>query len=106
MPTPIRIMIVDDHAVIRTGLRMLIEQDQTMTVVAMAGTPAEAVTLAEKQKPDIIVLDLMLGEEDGLDFLPELSKISPGSRVLVLTGVQTPESHRTAIRRGALIVAR
>src|SRR6185369_7803637 len=102
MPTPIRIMIVDDHAVIRTGLRMLIEQDQTMTVVAMAGTPAEAVTLAEKQKPDIIVLDLMLGEEDGLDFLPELSKISPGSRVLVLTGVQTPESHRTAIRRGAM----
>ena len=44
--TPIRIMIVDDHAVIRAGLRMLIEQDQAMTVVAMAGTPAEALTLA------------------------------------------------------------
>src|SRR6185369_15108370 len=72
------------------------------TLFRSAGTPAEAVTLAEKQKPDIIVLDLMLGEEDGLDFLPELSKISPKSRVLVLTGVQTPESHRTAIRRGAM----
>ena len=95
-------MIVDDHAVIRTGLRMLIEQEQTMTVVAMAGSPAEALALAESEKPDIIVLDLMLGEEDGLDFLPNLCKISPTSRVLVLTGVQTPESHRTAIRRGAM----
>ena len=85
--TPIRIMIVDDHAVIRAGLRMLIEQDQAMTVVAMAGTPAEALTLAASEKPDIIVLDLILGEEDGLDFLPELTKVSSNSRVLVLTGV-------------------
>jgi len=102
MSTPIRIMIVDDHAVIRTGLRMLIEQDQTMTVVAMAGAPAEALELAKIEKPDIIVLDLMLGEEDGLDFLPALCESTPSSRVLVLTGVQTPESHRTAIRRGAM----
>jgi two-component system, NarL family, nitrate/nitrite response regulator NarL len=102
MPTPIRIMIVDDHAVIRTGLRMLIEQDQTMTVVAMAGTPSEALRLAQSEQPDIIVLDLMLGEEDGLDFLPELCKVSSNSRVLILTGVQNPESHRTAIRRGAM----
>ena len=102
MQPPIRIMIVDDHAVIRTGLRMLIEQDKTMTVVAMAGTPAEALALAETEKPDIIVLDLMLGEEDGLVFLPELCRVSVNSRVLILTGVQTPESHRTAIRRGAM----
>jgi len=95
-------MIIDDHAVIRTGLRMLIEQDQTMTVVAMAGTPSEALGLAQSEKPDIIVLDLMLGEEDGLDFLPELCKVSPDSRVLILTGVQSPDSHRTAIRRGAM----
>ncbi len=102
MPTPIRILIVDDHAVIRTGLRMLIEQDQTMTVVAMAGGKHEALRLAETERPDIIVLDLLLGEEDGLDFLPDFSRVSPNSRVLVLTGVQTPESHRTAIRRGAM----
>lgn len=102
MHPPIRIMIVDDHAVIRTGLRMLIEQDQTMTVVAMAGNPSEALALAEQEKPDIIVLDLMLGEEDGLDFLPEVCKVSANSKVLILTGVQTPESHRTAIRRGAM----
>lgn len=100
--TPIRIMIVDDHAVIRSGLRMLIEQDQTMSVVAMAGTRAEALLLAEREQPDIILLDLMLDEEDGLEFLPALCDISPKSRVLVLTGVQTTESHRLAIRRGAM----
>jgi len=95
-------MIVDDHAVIRTGLRMLIEQDKTMTVVAMAGTPPEALLMAEQERPDIIVLDLMLGEENGLEFLPQLCKASPTSRVLVLTGVQSTDSHRMAIRRGAM----
>jgi DNA-binding NarL/FixJ family response regulator len=95
-------MIVDDHAVIRSGLRMLIEQDPKMSVVAQAGTAAEAINLAEREKPDIIVLDLILGDEDGLEFLPDLCRVSPGSRVLVLTGVQTASSHRTAIRRGAM----
>ena len=102
MATPIRIMIVDDHAVIRTGLRMLIEQDQTMKVVAMAGTCSEALEHAASERPDIIVLDLVLGDEDGLSFLPELREKIPDSRVLILTGVQNPDSHRTAIRRGAM----
>ena len=93
---------MDDHAVIRSGLRMLIEQDQMMTVVAMAGTKSEALLLAERERPDIILLDLVLSEEDALDFLPDLCDISPQSRVLVLTGVQTTESHRIAIRRGAM----
>lgn len=101
-PPQIRIMIIDDHAVIRAGLRMLIEQDQTMNVVAQAGTRAEALLLAEKEQPDIILFDLILGDDDGLEFLPALCEISPNSRVLVLTGVQTTESHRLAIRRGAM----
>jgi DNA-binding NarL/FixJ family response regulator len=98
----ISVMIVDDHAVIRAGLRMLIEHDQTMSVVAMAGTRSEALRLAASDHPDIIILDLVLGDDDGLDFLPELCKTSPNSRVLVLTGVQNPDSHRRAIRRGAM----
>ena len=102
MSTPIRIIIVDDHAVIRTGLRMLIEQDQTMKVVAMVGTTAEALEQAMLEQPDIIILDLVLGDEDGLSFLPELREKVPGSRVLILTGVQNPDSHRSAIRLGAM----
>jgi DNA-binding NarL/FixJ family response regulator len=99
---PITVMIVDDHVVIRSGLRMLIEHDQQMRVVAMAGNQAEAMERAAKETPDVIVLDLLLGDEDALTFLPELCQASPKSRVLVLTGVQNPDAHRRAIRRGAM----
>ena len=99
---PISIMIVDDHVVIRSGLRMLIEHDQRMQVVAQAGNRTEALERAESERPDVIILDLVLGDEDGLSFLPELCQTSPESRVLVLTGVQNPDAHRHAIRRGAM----
>ncbi|HEY8225317.1 MAG TPA: response regulator transcription factor, partial [Pyrinomonadaceae bacterium] len=102
MTKPIRIMIVDDHAVIRAGLRMLIEQDQAMKVVAMAGNSAEAFERAKVDQPDIIILDLVLGEEDGLNLLPVLREKSPKSRVLVLTGVLNPDAHRAAVRKGAM----
>ena len=99
---PIKIMIVDDHVVIRSGLRMLIEHDQRMQVVAQAGSKTEALERAASARPDVIILDLLLGDEDGLSFLPELCQTSPNSRVLVLTGVQNPDAHRRAIRRGAM----
>jgi len=99
---PINIMIVDDHVVIRSGLRMLIEHDQRMKVVAQAGNRTEALERAMSERPDVIILDLVLGDEDGLSFLPELCQASPNSRVLVLTGVQNPDAHRRAIRRGAM----
>lgn len=99
---PITIMIVDDHVVIRSGLRMLIEHDKRMQVVAQAGNKDEALERAASTRPDVIILDLVLGDEDGLSFLPELCAASPESRVLVLTGVQNPDSHRRAIRRGAV----
>lgn len=99
---PITIMIIDDHAVIRSGLRMLIEHDQRMQVVAQAGNRIDALERAASSQPDVIILDLLLGEDDGLSFLPELCQATPNSRVLVLTGVQNPDSHRRAIRRGAM----
>ena len=98
----ITIMIVDDHVVIRSGLRMLIEHDQHMRVVAMAGNREEALERAVSETPDVIILDLLLGDEDALTFLPELCEASSRSRVLILTGVQNPDSHRRAIRRGAM----
>jgi two-component system nitrate/nitrite response regulator NarL len=99
---PISIMIIDDHVVIRSGLRMLIEHDQQMRVIAMAGNEVEALERAANETPDVIILDLLLGDEDALAFLPELCQASPKSRVLVLTGVQNPDAHRRAIRRGAM----
>ncbi len=57
MKKPISVMIVEDHAVVRAGLRMLIEQDRSMTVVAMTGNINESIERAASQKPDIIILD-------------------------------------------------
>src|SRR5688500_11294451 len=97
---PITIMIVDDPVVIRSGLRMLIAHDQQMRVVAMAGNQTDALERAMTETPRVIILDLLLGDEDALSFLPERCEASPQSRVLVLTGVQNPDSHRRAIRKG------
>ncbi|CAN5802093.1 response regulator transcription factor [soil metagenome] len=102
MQRAIRILIVDDHAVVRAGLRMLVEHDHSMTVVGMAGNRSEALSLAASEQPDIIVLDILLGDDDGLSFLPELCEASPKARVLVLTGVRSSDFHRRAIRQGAM----
>ena len=99
---PIRVVIVDDHAVVRTGLRMLIESRPGIIVVGEAGNGAEALAVVARTQPDIIVLDLDLGGESGLDCFPELRTAASTARVLVLTGVRDPELHRRAVRLGSM----
>ena len=99
---PIRVLLIDDHAVVRTGLRMLLESQPGLSVVGEAGNRGEALTLAAQVRPDILLLDLDLGEENGLEFLPDLLAAAPEAHVLVLTGVQDPETHQRAIRLGAV----
>jgi DNA-binding NarL/FixJ family response regulator len=100
-PKPIRILLIDDHAIVRTGLRLLIDSQPGMVVVGEAANRAEALELADRLQPDIILLDLMLGEESGLDLLPELRSLAQRSRVLLLTGVHDTEEHLRAVRLGA-----
>jgi len=97
---PITILLVDDHSLFVAGLRSLIQTEPGMTIVAEATNRAEALRAAEEQ-PNLILLDLDLGNEFSLDFLPELLQISEKSRVLVMTGLQDPELHLKAIRLGA-----
>jgi two-component system nitrate/nitrite response regulator NarL len=99
---PIRILIVDDHAIVRAGLRMLIDQNPAMTVVGVAGDRSEALALAASEQPNIIILDILLGDDDGLSFLPQLREAATDSRVLVLTGLRSSESQRRAIIAGAM----
>ena len=99
---PIRILIVDDHVVVRAGLRMLIDQNPTMKVIGVAGNRSEALALAASEQPNIIILDILLGTEDGLTFLPELQKASRNARVLVLTGLRSSETQLRAIHAGAM----
>src|SRR5678816_2962847 len=92
----IRVLIVDDHQLVRTGLRMIIESQPEMKAVGMAGNRAEALALVASQKPNLILLDIDLKSENGLDFLPELRQTAPDARVLILTGVTDVEIHRRA----------
>ncbi|MCZ7572244.1 MAG: response regulator transcription factor [Ardenticatenaceae bacterium] len=98
----IRVLIVDDHAVVRTGLRMLIETRPGLVVVGEAGNRADALAAAARQHPGIILLDLDLGAENGLDFLPELLSTAGESRVIVLTGLRDTEVHHRAVHLGAM----
>ena len=101
-PETIRILIVDDHAVVRAGLRMLIDQNPEMKVVGLAGSCADALAIAASEQPNLIILDILLGEEDGLTILPQLRLAARDARVLVLTGLRGSESQRRAITAGAM----
>lgn len=94
-------MIVDDHKIIRDGLRDLIQSREGMVVVGDAGTRAEALALVSRERPDVVVLDIDLGSESGLDLLPELlGAVNPLS-VIVLTGVRQAEIRDKAMELGA-----
>jgi RNA polymerase sigma factor (sigma-70 family) len=99
---PITILIVDDHAVFRKGLRLMIEQDPRMRVVGEAADPDTALAAARATQPEIVLLDLDLGDQSGFDVLPELLDVGPQLRVILLTGVRDPAEHRRGVLLGAM----
>lgn len=98
----IRILLVDDHSVVRSGLRMLIQQRRGLEVVGMADTAASALELAAREQPDMIILDLDLDGESGLELIPQLQAAADQARVLVLTGIIDAQQHYQAVRMGAV----
>jgi two-component system, NarL family, nitrate/nitrite response regulator NarL len=98
----IKILIIDDHAIVRAGLRMLIESRQNMEVVGETGSSEGALASIARRQPDIILLDLDLDGENGLDLIPGLIAASANARVIILTGVRDPQAHHRAIRSGAM----
>ena len=99
--TSIRILLVDDQALFLSGLRLLIQSEPGLSVVGQAVNRMAALDGA-RLKPDIILLDLDLGSEISVDFLPDLLRIGVSSRVIVVTGVSDPELHLRAVRLGAM----
>jgi two-component system, NarL family, nitrate/nitrite response regulator NarL len=97
----ISVMIVDDHKMVRDGIRMIVESRPGMRVVGEAGAKDEALAAIEKESPDIVLLDLDLKNDSGLDILPEIKNMNKGVRVLILTGVRDPEVHQQCVRLGA-----
>lgn len=98
----IRILLVDDHVVVRTALRALIESQANLTMVGEAGNRKEALEIAEREKPNVILLDLDLGGENGLDLITDLQNAANEARIVVLTGVRDQQIHQEAVRLGAL----
>ena len=99
--TPIKIMLVDDHRAVLWGLERLIDSEKPrMEVVSKATNCDDAISLAAEIRPDVIVLDIDLGEQNGIDAIPELIARS-GGKVLVLTGLRESSLHDGAVLAGA-----
>jgi two-component system nitrate/nitrite response regulator NarL len=98
----IGILIVEDHEVVRLGLRHMIDKQPHMKIVGEATNPADALAIASREQPEIIILDLCLGPENGADIIPELLRIAGESRIIVLTGVRDEDALRRASRLGAM----
>lgn len=96
-----RILLADDHAVLRSGLRLLLTSQNEFEVVGEASTGTEALTLAEQLQPDLILLDLSMPALGGLDALPALRKLVPSARILILTMHDDPQYLRQALKHGA-----
>jgi two-component system response regulator NreC len=97
----IRILIVDDHAVVRSGLRLLLDAQQDLEVVAEAGNVHDAVFEARAQKPDVILMDVVMPGQSGIEGAPEVLHEAPDAKLLVLSMQDDPRYVRAAFAAGA-----
>lgn len=90
--TPIRVLVVDDHEIVRKGLCTMLSEEEDFKVVGQTGSGNLAVTLAMQLQPDIVLLDIFLGAFNGLDIAQQLQRGCPKTRIVILTG-HTEEDH-------------
>jgi NarL family two-component system response regulator LiaR len=98
----IRILIADDHAVVREGLRALIDVEPDMELAGEAADGVETVQKAQALQPDVILLDLMMPRKSGLEAIGEIKEQNPDARILVLTSFAEDDKVFPAIRTGAM----
>jgi NarL family two-component system response regulator LiaR len=100
-PTPIRVLVVDDHVIVREGIRALLAESEDIKVVGEASNGQEAIRQAERAKPDVILMDLIMPEMDGIEALGHISSRQPDVRFLVLTTYSGDDLVFPAIKAGA-----
>ncbi|MCP9211819.1 response regulator [Streptomyces sp. NEAU-Y11] len=96
-----RILLADDHALVRRGVRLILESEPDLTVVAEAADGAEAVEAARAHRPDLAILDIAMPRLTGLQAARELSRVQPGTRVLILTMYDNEQYFFEALAAGA-----
>jgi len=95
------VLIVDDHELLRAGLRSRLERESKIDVVGEAESAERAILMARVLQPDLILLDLLLPRKSGFDAIPELMKVAPATKVIVISSQAAPSSVRRALSAGA-----
>jgi DNA-binding NarL/FixJ family response regulator len=97
----IRVLVTDDHTVLRKGVTALLEREEDITAVGEAATADQAVIKARALQPDVILLDVVMPWKNGFDALPELQRVAPEARVIMLSMQTNPSAIRQALVSGA-----
>ncbi|MCP2242001.1 response regulator [Lentzea aerocolonigenes] len=97
----VRILLADDHALVRRGVRLILDNEPDLTVIAEAGDGAEAISTARAEKPDLAILDIAMPRLTGLQAARELSRLLPDLRILILTMYDNEQYFFEALKAGA-----
>ncbi len=95
------VLVVDDHRVVRAGIRRLIDAEDGLRTVAEAGTVAEAVAAAREHQPTVVIVDVSLGAGNGIDAIPAIAEVAPGTAILILSMEEEPTYVMRSLEAGA-----
>ena len=95
------VFLIDDHPLVREALNMLADSAGDLRVVGSSESASAAIEPLQRLSPDLVLLDIDLGHEDGLEWLPRVAAATPGSRILILTALREPARDEEALRAGA-----
>src|ERR1700677_1919290 len=98
---PIRILIADDHSIVREGLGVILSMQKDMLVVGQAADGEEAIALYAKHKPDVVLLDLRMPKKDGFQVVADLMERDPKARIIIITTYSGDEDIRRCLKAGA-----
>lgn len=101
-PGPIRVLIADDHPIVRQGFKTMIDAYPDLSVIAEAADGEQAVRLAADLRPDVLVIDILMPLKDGISAIQEITQANPDARILVLTSFPEDDNILRAIKAGAL----